>query len=295
MRQSRFLHSLAAGLTFLLTTSAGNLAAVAGSTPLNVVVSILPQAFFVERIGGSQVKVEVLVGPGKSHHTYEPTPQQMVLISKSDICFLIGVPFEKGLATRLAFTLPNLTLIQTQKGVPLKWIPESGGQGEADPHIWLDPHLVQIQAENIYAGLVQKDPEHRDYFETNLKSFKADLEQVDSEIKKLLAPFSGSEIYVFHPAFGYFLERYGLKQCSIEVEGKEPGPRHLAEIISRMKEHQVKVLFVQPQFSSKTAESIAAAVGAQVITIDPLAPDYLANLREMTHQIAEALSLRDPD
>lgn len=290
MRQFRVLTLLLAGLFDLHQNLVSIPGACARTEPLNVVVSILPQGYFVERIGGSLVKVEVLVGPGKSHHTYEPTPQQMVMVSKADLFFLIGVPFEKSLATRLAFTMPNLIVVQTQKDVPLKWIPESGGKGEPDPHIWLDPSLVQIQAKNICQGLAQVDPDNKAVYKANLDRFLQELDAVDHEIRSQLAPFSGHEVYVFHPAFGYFLERYGLRQCSIEVEGKEPGPRHLAEIISRMKAHKVKVLFVQPQFSRKTAESIAKEVGAQVVILDPLASDYPANLRDITQKIIQAFT-----
>ena len=258
------------------------------STPIKVFVSILPQAYFVERIGGSLVSVEVLVGPGKSHHTYEPTPRQITLLSEADVFFRIGVPFDNSLATKIAFTMNRVKMVETQKGIPFLFLPESGAKGNPDPHIWMDPKLVKIQASTITEALSQIDSSHAEEYSTNLQSFHADLDNLDKEISRILEPLRGKEVYVFHPAYGYFLETYGLKQVAIETEGKEPGPRHLAELIGRMKQEKVKVLFIQPQFSSRTAKAIASEVGASIITIDPLSRDYLENLRQTALKIQKA-------
>ncbi len=258
------------------------------TNPIKVFVSILPQVYFVERIGGPQVSVEVLVGPGKSHHTYEPTPHQLALLAKADVYFKIGVPFEQSLTTKIAFTMNQIKMVDTQKDVPLRHLPESGGKGMPDPHIWMDPKLVKIQASIIAETLSQLDPLHKAEYESRLKSFHANLDQIDREISEILAPLHGKEVYVFHPAYGYFLETYGLKQVAIEVEGKEPGPRHLAELVERMKQNRVKVLFVQPQFSSKTAKAIASEVGASIVVLDPLSSDYLENLKQTAIKIRDA-------
>lgn len=275
-------------LLLLMGITTSTAAQQTGSHPLEVFVSIFPQAYFVERIGGSSVTVEVLVGPGKSHHTYEPTPRQLTELTQADVYFRIGVPFEKALATKIAFTMDRLRMVETQKEVPLRYLPESQGKGTPDPHIWMDPKLVKIQAASISETLSQIDPVHAVDYNLRLKAFQDDLDRIDQEIAEILAPLKGKKVYVFHPAYGYFLETYGLVQAAVEVEGKEPGPRHLAEMVDRMKQEQVKVLFVQPQFSAKTAKTIATEVGASVITIDPLARDYLENLRQTALKIKEA-------
>jgi zinc transport system substrate-binding protein len=283
--------SLWAFLAFLLIWSPAEISSQPSpSPPLKVFVSILPQAYFVERVGGSHVSVEVLVGPGKSHHTYEPTPHQLALLSESDVFFRIGVPFENSLVTKIAFTMDKVKVVETQKGTPLRYLPESGGKGIPDPHIWMDPKLVKLQAAIITETLARLDTSHAVEYTKHLETFQKDLDQIDAEIAGILAPLKGKEVYVFHPAYGYFLESYGLKQTSIEVEGKEPGPRHLAEMVDKMRQDQVKVLFVQPQFSSKTAKAIASEAGASVVTLDPLSRDYLENLKQTALKIREAFS-----
>jgi zinc transport system substrate-binding protein len=262
----------------------------ADAPPLRVFVSILPQAYFVERIGGDAVRVEVLVGPGKSHHTYELTPKQAASLAEADVFFRIGAPFETGLATKIAFTMEKLKVVETQEGVPLQHMAESGGQGNPDPHIWLAPELVKTQAETICRALCELRPEWSEAFRRNLASFQSDLDRLNQEIGQLLRPCTGREVYVFHPAFGYFLSAYGLVQVPIEVEGKEPGPRQLAQVIDRMRNSQAQVLFVQPQFSTKTSEAISAAIGARVVRIDPLARDYLENLRSIAAEVSSALA-----
>ena len=133
--------------------------------------------------------------------------------------------------------------------------------GRPDPHIWLNPLLVKTQARTICDALVELDPQHAADYRKNLAAFEADLDRVHAEIAATLAPLKGRELFVFHPAFGYFADAYGLKQVPVEIEGKEPTAKQLAELIARAKADHVKVIFVQPQFSRKSAEAIAQAIG----------------------------------
>jgi len=153
----------------------------------------------------------------------------------------------------------------------------------------MNPKLVKIQARNIQMALQQLDSLHRQEYEANLKAFLADLDRVDARISRSLAPFRGERMYVYHPAFGYFAEAYGLKQIPIEIEGKEPSARQLADLIDRAKRDKVKVMFVQPQFSRKGAEIIAKAIGGVVVPINPLAPDYLENMEKIAIEVEKGL------
>lgn len=264
---------------------------------VRAIVSILPQAYFVERVGGDRMSVQVLVGPGQSPATYEPTPRQMAAFGEADVYFRIGVPFENALAEKVAASVPDLSVVDTRQGITLRpmehhrhGVRGSGGaEGALDPHVWLDPQLAKVQARTIRHELVRLDPQNRPAYDANLDAFEADLDRVDSEIRSVLGPLNGREILVFHPAFGYFADAYGLKQVAIEAEGKEPGPRELADIIRRAKSQRVKVIFVQQQFSNAQARAIAEEVGATVIPLDPLAEDYLGNLEDMAAKIAEGL------
>jgi zinc transport system substrate-binding protein len=268
-----------------------------------VFVSILPQTYFLERIGGDCLRVEVLVGEGQSPGTYEPTPKQMAKLSEARACFLIGVPFERNLMKKLRQSHWNPVIVKTQKGVPYRYLagrsyrdePGHGtGQGwesagVPDPHIWMSPKLVKIQAQNIYDALSRLDPVHKQQYAQNLQSFHADLNRLDARIARSLAPIKGKKMYVFHPAFGYFADAYGLIQVPIEIEGKEPGGRQLVHLIDMAKKDGVKVIFVQPQFSRKSAEVVAKAIGGAVVPINPLSKEYIVNLEKMAAAVEQGL------
>ncbi|MBN2126049.1 MAG: zinc ABC transporter substrate-binding protein [Deltaproteobacteria bacterium] len=257
--------------------------ASAESEKLKAFVSILPQAYFVERIGGSYVEVEVLVGPGQSPATYEPTPKQMARLGRARVYFRIGTPFEKGFIDKIANTLKGLEVVDTRKGVPLRFFHHGHGDEAQvpDPHIWLDPKRVKVQAETICETLSRLEPEHKAAFLENLRVFQGDLERLDKRIADILAPLRGQTFYVFHPAFGYFGDSYGIRQVAVEIEGKEPGAKHLVELITRAKEEGVRVIFVQPQFARKQAEKIAKAIGGVVVPMNPLPRDYVKSLEDM--------------
>jgi zinc transport system substrate-binding protein len=277
-------------LLSLFLWSGGNTALGAGK--INAYVSILPQAYFVERVGGDRVDVGVLVGPGRSPATYEPTPKQMAALGRSRVYFRIGTPFERGFMEKIASIHKDLEIVDTRKGVPLRYFRESGGKEVADPHIWLDPKRVGIQAATICEALSRLAPNHATEFEENLKAFRADLERVDRKIAGALAPVKGSRFYVFHPAFGYFGDSYGLVQVAVEIEGKEPSPKQLARLMGMAERDGVRVIFVQPQFARRNAEAIARAINGAVIPMNPLARDYLKNLEGMAEVLKGALRKR---
>ena len=265
------------------------LVAKTSESKIDTFVSILPQAYFVERVGGKYVNVNVLVGPGQSPATYEPTPKQMARLGRSQLYFRIGTPFERGFIDKISRTFTNLTIIDTREGVALRFFKHLQGVEVPDPHIWLDPKRVKIQAETICKALKKTAPAHAGDFENNLKAFHADLDRVDAKIAELLAPLKGGKLYVFHPAFGYFAESYGLTQIAFEMEGKEPSPKQLSQLINRAKRDNVKVIFVQPQYATKEARAVARAIGGAVVPINPLPRDYLKNLEDMANDIERGL------
>ncbi|HNU84437.1 MAG: zinc ABC transporter substrate-binding protein [Pseudomonadota bacterium] len=271
---------------------------------LTVFASILPQSYFLERIGGDRVQVEVLVGEGQSPHTYEPTPKQMARLNEARALFLIGVGFERGLMKKIGRSHGDLLLVETQTGVPMRSLAggghandesihgsrlSGGGAATPDPHIWMSPRLAKIVAQNIHEALCRLDPAHSRQYAGNLQSLLDDLDRVDARIARTLAPLRGRKMYVFHPAFGYFADAYGLTQVPVEFEGKEPGARQLAGLIDRARADGVRVIFVQPQFSGKSAAVVAAAIGGAVIPINPLSRDYLANLEAMASAVEQGL------
>jgi zinc transport system substrate-binding protein len=165
------------------------------------------------------------------------------------------------------------------------------GHGTLDPHVWLDPALVKIQAAHIRDGLSRVDPQNAETYAANAATFMQELNALDLEIRSILSalPENQRTFLVFHPSWGYFAKAYGLNQASIEVEGKEPSPRDMARIIAMGKKTGARVVFVQPQFSEKSASVIARQIGAKVVRLDPLAADWPDNLRKAAHAFVEAL------
>ena len=271
----------------------------ANKEKIKVFVSILPQAYFVERVGGEQVDVSVLVGPGYSPATYEPTPRQMAELGKAKVYFRIGVPFEDVWMMRISGANPHMKVIDTHSDVELRPVnayhfnktrqhhPYS--KGMKDPHIWLSLRLVKVQAQNICRALISEDPAQRVYYQENLKAFHHDLDRLDAEIKEILENLKTRKFMAFHPAWGYFAWDYGLEQIPIEVEGKEPNARTLAGLIKRSKQEGIKVVFVQAQFSTRNAETVAQAIGGRIVQIDPLAKDYLKYMRKIAETFREVI------
>ncbi len=243
-------------------------------------VSVEPQSFFLKIIGGDRVDVNVLVKPGRSPATYEPTPSQIASLSESDVFFTIGVPFENAFIPKIKSMLSGLLIADTREGIPLRKIGNTN-----DPHIWLNPILAIKQGENMLSVLLKLDPTGASLYRKNFRQFKKAMSDVNLELIETLEPIKGFDVFVFHPAFGYFMDAYGLRQIPLEIEGKEPGTRQIIEYIEKAKELNIKVIFVQPEFSSKNAGIIAREINAVVVPINPLAGDYIKNLRDMARSI----------
>ena len=271
------------------------------STPVSgkiaVFVSVAPQKYFVQQICKELADVQVMVPSGASPATYEPKPRQMAAISKTRIYFSIGVPFEKTWLKKIAAANPEMAVVSTDRGIkklPIAVHTHHGDQnqpehGTLDPHIWLSPPLVMIQARTILEALQETDPIQRSVYENNFRAFMSQLSDLDAELRTIFSGTSGQQFMVFHPSWGYFAQAYGLKQVSIEIEGKEPKPADLRELIEHARADGIKFVFVQPQFSARSAKLIAREISGQVVFADPLAEDWGGNLRAVARKFESAL------
>jgi zinc transport system substrate-binding protein len=298
---------IVAAITFVMSGSAAG--------KVTVFVSIIPQKYFVQQIGKNFVEVRAMVQPGASPATYEPKPRQMAAIAKTHIYFSIGVPFENVWLNKIASSNPNMMVVQTDHGItkaPMvnhhhhekeakhqetdQHHKNEGGHDEnprntgiLDPHIWLSPRLVMIQARTMLDSLQTVDPAHRSNYEANYNAFISEISKLDTELKNIFSGNHGRQFMVFHPAWGYFAETYGLKQISVEIEGKNPKPAQLKSLIEFANTNDINAIFVQPEFSAKSAEVIARGIGGHVVVADPLAADWAANLRKVSREIKAVL------
>ncbi len=259
-----------------------------------VAVSILPQKYFVDRISGGAARVLVLVGPGQNPHSYEPTPRQMADLGAATAWLTIGVDFENGLAPKVRNLYPRLRLVDTTEGLKFRALAahsheadELGHEGGPDRvdgkdvHVWLGREGAVAQARHARNVLTALDPGNADLYVRNHDALIREIDAVFDDLADTLTPLRGRPVFVYHPAFGYFLDEFGIEQVAVEAGGKEPTQKNLAALIERARRENARVIFVQPQFSKTAARTVAGAIGGVVAEIDDLAPDWLANLKRM--------------
>jgi zinc transport system substrate-binding protein len=270
------------------------LAADAEATKTRIFVSIPPQQYIAERVGGDRIDVEALVPAGRSPETFEPTARQMARLSESEFLFTVGFLFEQRLVDKLGGSGggPEVVAVQfvgQHETAQANTEPPKHGHSGDDPHIWLDLKFMKRQAELICGKLSDSDSANREYFAHNLTLLTADLDSLDARVRSILHPIKGRRFYVFHPAFGWFAESYDLIQIPIEVEGKEPGGEGLSTLIEQASKESVRAIFVQSGFSDKGAKAVADAIGASIVPLDPLSRDFITNYESMARTIAHWL------
>lgn len=256
-----------------------------------VFVSISPQKYFVQRIAGDLVNVEVMVEPGGDPHTYEPRPAQMASLAEASAYFTVGVPFEDVWMGRISAANPSLMIVDTAHGVERVVRGNDNGRhpgaGAPDPHIWLAPSLVKTQAGNICAALAEMDPRHAGVYRANLETFEDQLDSLGREIRASLEQSGQNRFLVFHPAWGYFADEFGLEMLVVERGGQEPSPPELAETVALARSHGIRVVFAQPEFSLDAPEAVAREIGGTVVTVSPLTEDWPGAIRTIAGTLLE--------
>jgi zinc transport system substrate-binding protein len=307
--KTKFLTTLLGAIAICLPVllSACETAPVQNQPPVDgvpqVTVSIPPQAFFVERIAGEAVSVNVMVQPGDNVHTYEPSPEQMKMVSSSQIFFSIGVEYEENWIPRFTDINPQMIVVDSAAGIQkIEATDHHDHEEDADshddepakhghdPHVWLAPAHGERIAENILVALIDLVPDKAERFQENFDSLIVEIDALDARILTALANLENRQFMVYHPAWGYFAEQYQLIQFPVEIGGQEPSARELAELVKLARQENINVIFVQPAFNTANAITLANELGAEVVLIDPLEYDWLDNLNTAAEAFANALN-----
>lgn len=300
MNLSRFLPAAVAALVL-----GGSLLSASGAEKLRVFVPVLPYEYLFERIGGDRIEVSAIVQEGGDCHNYSPSPRQVADISRSNLLFSGGLSFEANFYVAVGDgengpkefdLLEGLELLEGTCGECASAAAEGKEahaheheHEEKDAHVWLSPRVLLHQADRVAVILKQHLPaDAAPAIDDNLASLKTELTALNEELKTLLAPKKGRAFYVYHGAFAYFAQDYGLVQKAIELGNRKPSPKQVAAIAKQAKEEGVTTVFVQPQFDQSSAASLAETIGGKVQTLDPLEKDVIANLRAIAKTIAEA-------
>lgn len=251
-----------------------------------IAVSIVPQKTFVEAVCKDHFEVITLIPPGSSPESYEPSPMEMEEFSKSLAYFTVGVAAEEA---NILPAAKGINVISLQDEVSLVYQDRLFDNQERDPHIWLSPKRVIVMIETITREIVELDPSNRDFYEKNAKEYIDQLNALDQEILGSLSNIKNKKMIVYHPAFGYLADDYGITMYSLEEEGKESTPKHLEEIIDLAKKENIRVIFYQEEIDSSQSKAFAEEIGGITVQLSPLAENYIENLQEMAQTIAEAM------
>lgn len=248
-----------------------------------VAVSVPPLAWFVQRLAGDRVKVEIMIPPGANHHAWEPSLEQMRAASKAALYVKIGHPhftFEQTWLRRLVEANASVHVVDCSAGIDGL---------EEDPHLWVSPATARRFVPALAAALKEVLPDAHGDLDSAQTALLASIDALDADVRRILAPAEGKRFYVFHPAWGYLARDYGLVQVSIEHGAKEPGAAELARLMRDARADGAEVIFVQPEFSSRSARVVADEIGAKLVSLDPLALDWPVAIRHAAEAIATSL------
>lgn len=251
-------------------------------------VSIEPLRRITERLAGDRFDVYTLTPSGSGPETYQPTPEQMERLRKSSAYIRVGtLGFEKTQLRKMTESIPHLHIVSASQGI--KYLPDGDGSAAdngGDPHTWTSPRNIKVMATNICDALCDLDSLYRPQYISRLYALYNRVDSVDIALRELLSDVKSRTFLIYHPSLSYFSSDYGLEQLCVECEGKEPSAERMACLIEECRRKNVKVVFVQQEYSGRCARRIAEEIGAEVVDINPLGYDWTAEILN----IARALS-----
>lgn len=231
---------------------------------ISVMASFYPVYYFASQISLPNINLQNITPAGSEPHDYEPTPQQLTQLERSQMLILNGSGFEPW-ATRLTPQLENLqvSVVDSSQGI---------AGTDTDPHVWLSPKLAQTQVQNITQALIAADPTHTTNYETQSQALLQELQNLDQEFTEGLSQCRQQTFVTSHAAFGHLADSYDLEQLSISglSPEEEPSTRSLAELTTLVRANNIKYIFFETLVSPKLSETLALETGAQTLVLDPL-------------------------
>jgi zinc transport system substrate-binding protein len=278
---------IAVGCRHTANTDTGSKKVDEDNDKITVAVTIVPQKTFVEKVCGELAEVIVMVPPGNSPANYEPKPIEIEQFSRASIYFAIGVPAEEANILPRAAVNSDIKIVRLQEEVANVYADREFEPGERDPHIWLSPERVKVMVQVISSEMASIDEKNADTYIANANRYVEQLDELDRQIEQALEGVKNRKFIVFHPAFGYLADDYGLQMYALEEEGKEATPERLKNMIDLAKRESIRVIFYQAEIDSRQSESFAEEIGGSTIQLDPLSSDYIKNYKKMAELMAE--------
>lgn len=269
----------AAFLFFLLILSACGGQVKTGQRIISV--SIAPFGYFTEQIAGGNFTVNVMVPAGSNPHIYEPYPDQIEKLRRSEAYISNGyLGFEMTWMDRFSEingTMRNLNLGESIDPIENHHHHEGEHSEGADPHYWVSPLCAMKMASSVRDFLTELDPANREEYERNYQALTDKIRQVDSLARELSVMGGSRTFIIYHPNLAYLARDYGLKEIAVEHEGKEPSPSQFRELIDIAKRENIKIIMVQREYDPRNARAVADETGGRVEIIDPLSGDWYSS------------------
>lgn len=286
---------------------------VTNNTPMEIVVTIPPQAEFVEMIAEDKANVTIMVPPGASPHTYEPRRSQLVNLSNAVLYAKVGTPieFEINWLYKIKEMNKDMIIVDCSKNIELiesnhlheeynsdhnqkennnHILEDHSHEGLHDPHIWLSLNNAAVMVENIYEALILIDPSNKNFYNSNMNKYIREIKKLDGEITEMFKDMENNKFMVYHDAWAYFARDYDLVQIPIEKDGKEPTPKGIRQLIDQARKEEITVVFASPELNISSAQVIAEEINGAVVLISPLEQNYLENMRNISNAIYKHLS-----
>ena len=246
-----------------------------------VTVTIPPYQYFVDKIAGDKVDVNVMVSNGNNPETYEPNAQQMMELSNSALYLKVGsIGFEQTWMKKLQDNAPDMKVLDTSVGIK----PAQTPGGNIDPHVWMSCKNARIISSNIFKALCQLEPENKTFFQKNYQQLLSSIDRQDSIIRKSFKdnPEMVRKFVIYHPNLTYFARDYQLEQLAIEEEGREPSAAQLKSLIERARKQKIRYCLIQAEFANRNTTTFIKESQTKAMDINPLQADWANAMKEVS-------------